>query len=265
MQASQRETPDIETSTDDYARRFNGPVGTWLLDVQWDAIHKLLRTCPGQQILELGGGHAQLTGALLDHGYHVTVLGSDPSCAHRIKPFLEPGRCAFQTGDLFNLPYEDNAFDTVIAIRLMAHLDDWPRLLAEATRVARHAVIIDYATIYSFNVIERLLFGIKKSVEGNTRSYYCYTTNEIHRACESTGFMPSGRARQFFWPMFMHRAMKMPRLSRAMETTCRALGLTSILGSPIILKLARTEQAERPAAKSKLAAALSLLCITRLG
>lgn len=264
MQTSKRETPDIQTSTDDYAGRFHGPVGTWMLDVQWDAIHKLLRTCPGRQVLELGGGHAQLTGALLDHGYHVTVLGSDESCAHRLKPFLEPGRCAFHTGDLLNLPYEDKSFDTVIAIRLMAHIRDWPRFLAEAGRVARHTVIIDYPTIYSCNVIERMLFGIKKAVEGNTRSYYCYTTREIHRSCASAGFIPSGRARQFFLPMVLHRAMKMPKLSRAMESACHALGLTALFGSPVVLKLVRSEQEQNPAVQT-LAAAGKLLVFTHWG
>jgi len=265
VQTSHRETPDIQTSTDDYARRFQGPVGTWLLDVQWDAVHKLLRTCPGQQILELGGGHAQLTGSLLDHGYHVTVLGSDESCAHRLKPFIEPGRCAFHSGDLLHLPYEDNSFDTVIAIRVMAHMADWPRFLAEAGRVARHAVIIDYPTLVSVNRVEKLLFGLKKKLEDNTRHYQCFTTKMIQDACAPAGFAPCARQRQFFCPMVLHRAMKMPRLSHAMESACRAVGLTYMFGSPVVLKLARTEQAESPAVKSTLAAALSLLSITRLG
>ncbi|MEZ6192692.1 MAG: class I SAM-dependent methyltransferase [Phycisphaerales bacterium] len=264
MQTLKRETPDIETSTDDYARRFSGPVGTWLLDVQWDAIHKLLRNCPGQQVLEIGGGHAQLTGSLLDHGYHVTVMGSDESCAHRLKPFIEPGRCAFHTGDLLNLPYEDNSFDTVIAIRLMAHVEDWPRFLSEAARVARHAVIIDYPSLISVNRVEKLLFGLKKALEGNTRHYQCFTTKMIRDACASTGVAPCARQRQFFWPMVVHRAMKMPKVSRALERTCRAVGLTYLLGSPVILKLARTEPTESSSAAT-LAAAIKLLFLTNWG
>lgn len=238
---TQRECPDIETSTDDYARRFNGPVGTWLLDVQWDAIHQLLASCPGQSVLELGGGHAQLTGSLLDHGYHVTVMGSDPSCAQRVKPFLEPNRCQYHTGDLLNLPYADQSFDTVIAIRLMAHIEDWPRFLAEATRVARHAVIIDYPSLVSVNRVEKLLFGVKKALEGNTRHYRCFNTKMIADACKTQGYSPENRRRQFFCPMVVHRALKMPKLSHAMEAVCRALGLTNTLGSPVILKLSRAK------------------------
>lgn len=246
MSYHQRETPDIETSTDDYARRFNGPVGTWLLDVQWEAVHRLLSDCPGKQILELGGGHAQLTGSLLDHDYHVTVLGSDPSCARRIKPFLEHQRCKFHAGDLLNLPYADKSFDTVIALRLMAHIEDWPRFLAEATRVARHAVIVDYPSLVSVNRVEKLLFGLKKAFEGNTRWYRCFTTKMIGDITQTHGYAPDGTQRQFFLPMVMHRALKRPGLSNAMESACRAIGLTHTLGSPVILRLIRAEQAQVP-------------------
>ena len=177
----------------------------------------------------------------------------------------QPGRCAFHTGDLLNLPYEDNSFDTVVAIRLMAHIEDWPRFLAEAGRVARNAVIIDYPSLVSVNRVEKLMFGLKKALEGNTRHYRCFTTNMIKDACAPSGLVPRARQRQFFWPMVVHRAMKMPKLSHAMESACRVVGLTYMLGSPVILQLAHTEVAEKPAVKSTLAAAVNLLSLANLG
>ncbi len=243
-----RETPDIETSTDEYAHRFDGPVGVWLLDVQWQAIHRLLQTCSARRVLDVGGGHAQLTGALLDHGYQVTVLGSDPSCAHRLKPFLEPGRCEFHVGNLLNLPYRDRSFDVVIGIRLMAHLKHWPVFLQEAGRVANEAVIIDYPSLASINRVERLMFGVKKAIEGNTRHYQCLTTRMIAEASERFDYAPHGRVRQFFLPMVLHRALKMPRVSQAIESACRSVGLTGMLGSPVVLKLARAERIKQPTA-----------------
>lgn len=246
MDNAPRETPDIETSTDAYAGRFTGPVGTWLLDVQWAAIRGLLDDGPGSHVLELGGGHGQITGSLLDHDYRVTVLGSTPACAKRTRPFLEQHRCAFHAGDLLHLPYADQSFDTVIALRLMAHVEDWPRLLSEAARLARHAVIVDYPSQVSINRAERLLFGLKKALEGNTRHYHCLTTKMIADIAEPLGFVPDGRQRQFFLPMVIHRTLKHPKLSSAMETACRAIGLTQALGSPVILKLARAQTAHAP-------------------
>ncbi len=241
-----RETHDIISSTDEYAQRFTGPVGTWLLDKQWRAVHKMLQTCPGRSVLEVGGGHAQLTGNLLEQGYNTTILGSNPDCARRVAPFIQPDRCAFHVGDLLNLPYQDKSFDTVIALRLMAHLKDWPRFLSELTRVARHAVILDYPSRVSINRAERLLFGLKKAFEGNTRHYQCFTTKIIGDTCTPLNFAPDGRQRQFFCPMVVHRALKMPKLSAAIESACQTVGLTPMLGSPVVLKLSRIDQSTTP-------------------
>lgn len=238
-----RETPDIQTSTDQYARRFDGAVGRWLLDVQWGAVYSLLHECPGRRVLELGGGHAQITGQLLEHGYDVSVLSSSSACADRLKPFLQHPNCAFRVGDLLSLPYEDQSFDAVIALRLMAHLDDWNRLLAEATRVARHTIIIEFPTPHSINIIQKFLFPLKKAMEEQTREFRCFTDKMIIDACRPQGYEPTGRQRQFFWPMALHRVMKMPRFSRTLEASSRTLGLTHILGSPVILRLTRIGEA----------------------
>ncbi len=237
-----RETPDIETSTDEYAGRFVGPVGTWLLDEQWSSVWEMLRDCPGRSVLEVGGGHAQITGSLLDHDYDVTVLGSAPCCGRRLGPFLGPRRCRFHVGRMLYLPYADNSFDVVIALRLMAHMDHWQRMLQEAARVARHAVIIDYPSVYSVNRMERVLFGLKKLFEGNTRRYRCFDERAIADACREAGFAPTDRRPQFFLPMVLHRMLTMPKVSAGMERACRAVRLTGMFGSPVVLKLSRTDR-----------------------
>jgi SAM-dependent methyltransferase len=241
-----RETPDIETSTDEYAGRFTGPVGTWLLDEQWSSVWQMLRDCPGRSVLEVGGGHGQITGSLLDHDYDVTVLGSDARCVKRVKPLLKPGRCRFHVGRMLYLPYADDSFDAVIALRLMAHMDHWQRMLQEAARVARHAVIIDYPSVYSVNSLERVLFGLKKMLEGNTRPYRCFDERTIAEACREMGFAPSDRRAQFFLPMVLHRMLTMPKVSAGMERACRAVRLTGVLGSPVVLRLSRLSGSDGP-------------------
>jgi hypothetical protein len=55
-----REDADLETSSEDYARRFAGPAGRWSLEVQARSTMELLRGLPpGSSILDVGGGHAQ--------------------------------------------------------------------------------------------------------------------------------------------------------------------------------------------------------------
>ena len=230
------ETPDIETSSDNYASRFSGPLGEWLLNVQEKATLKMLKPYAGGTILDVGGGHGQLTPALIDQGYQVTILGSDESCQKRIASFLDKDLCQFKVGNVLELPYPDDAFDVVISYRFLAHVQQWQVFLSELNRVARKAVIVDYPTVRSFNSIAPILFQLKKNVEQNTRPYISYEEKQIFEFLKSINSQPKERYAQFFWPMALHRMMKSPKLSSVLEGFVRVTGATYILGSPVILK-----------------------------
>ena len=70
------EAPDIETSSENYARRFSGETGAWFLNVQENATMRMLSQYRGSTVLDVGGGHGQLAGPIAREGYQVTVLGS---------------------------------------------------------------------------------------------------------------------------------------------------------------------------------------------
>ena len=231
------ETADIETSSEDYASRFAGAIGQWLLKVQEDATLKMLSAYPNAKILEVGGGHGQLTGALIENEYDVTVLGSAPICETRIKKFVDANQCQFKVGNVLDLPYPDNTFDVVISYRFLAHVTQWQQFSSELARVASKAVIVDYPTVRSANAIAPYLFKLKKGLEGNTRPFICYQEAEIIDFFQSIGLQKAARYPQFFWPMVLHRAFKNPLLSSSLEGLSRLLGLTYLFGSPVILKL----------------------------
>jgi len=169
------ESADIETATDDYASRFSGPVGAWMLEIQEHAVRALLGAPGGRTLLEVGGGHGQLAGPLARAGWRVTVHGSDAACARRIEPLIAAGTVQFLTGDILALPLPDRSFDCVVSVRLLPHCERWPALVAELCRVARHAVIVDYPTSESINRLAPALFGAKKRIEKNTRTFTLFT------------------------------------------------------------------------------------------
>lgn len=230
------ETPDIETSSDDYATRFSGKVGDWFLKVQRDATLKMLKPYVGASIIDIGGGHGQATRAIIKAGYDLTVFGSDPVCKARISKFVDSGECKFEAGDLLSLPYADNSFDIVLSYRLLPHIDQWHRLIEEMTRVARKAVILDYPEKRSVNVIAPKLFKFKKQMEGNTRPFTLFSRTEVTEQFNKHGYHFTDAYAEFFLPMVLHRKLKQPIISSTMENVCRMLGLTSLFGSPVIVK-----------------------------
>ena len=73
------ETADVETASDDYAARFEGDVGRYFLDQQAAITLKFLDDSPGVRVLDVGGGHGQLTAPLAEQGFDITVTGSADS------------------------------------------------------------------------------------------------------------------------------------------------------------------------------------------
>ncbi|MFL5511379.1 MAG: class I SAM-dependent methyltransferase [Gemmatimonadales bacterium] len=234
------EDADVATSSEDYARRFTGAAGRWFLESQTRITLGLLSTLPvGSSILDVGGGHAQITPPLLEAGYEVTVVGSDPCCSARLQPWLANGRCKFEVADLRALPYPDHSFDAVVCLRLLPHSVDWTGLIGELCRVASRSVLVDYPSVRSINIVAERFFAVKKGIELNTRRFLTFSPRQIRDAFADYGFAVRAEQPQFLLPMVLHRLANQSLLSRAAEVPGRWLGLTRRFGSPVIIRADR--------------------------
>lgn len=236
------ETADIESSTDEYASRFSGPAGAWMLEVQAGITLDILRAFPGASVLDVGGGHGQLALPLAEGGWNVTVLGSSPECKKRITAAVDEGKCRFTVGNVIDIPFPDRSFDVAISFRLLTHCRQWPVLVRELCRVARHAVVVDYPTSQSLNRIAPSLFGLKKRVETNTRPWTLFTHAQVAAEFSACGFPALRRNPQFFLPMALHRVVGLRGFSATAEGLCSIPGLTAKWGSPVILEAKRREK-----------------------
>lgn len=230
------ETADIETSNDDYATRFRGKTGAWMLDVQTRLTRKLLAPFARGTLLDVGGGHGQLAYPLADDGWKVTVLGSAKSCEHRIRDLTSSGRAKFVVGNVVELPFPDNSFDAVVCFRLFTHCEQWQTLAKELCRVSRGPVIADYPTSQSVNAIAPMLFAAKKKLEKNTRHWRLFKHAEVDEAFKDADAVVAARQKQFALPMALHRALKCAPLSAFLEGCCRAIGFTALAGSPVVFR-----------------------------
>lgn len=227
---------DIETSTDGYALRFKGAVGQWMLDRQARLGIKLLRAERSLSLVDVGGGHGQLARPLAAAGHHVTVLGSAPACVHRIADLVETGQVEFISGNVLELPFEDNSFDASVCFRLVTHCEQWSLLISELCRVARDAVIVDYPTIQSANIISSALFGMKRKIEGDTRQWTLFWHKQIDEAFAAAGWRVVARRKQYFMPMVLYRVLRSRFVAEMMESCFAAVGLTGLFGSPVIVR-----------------------------
>jgi len=214
---------DIETSSDDYAKRFSGKVGEYFLSVQGKITLDLLKPWHKAKVLDVGGGHAQLAVPLVNNGFDVTIVGSDESCRTRLDKFLQPKSFEYLTCNLLNLPFDDNSFDIVISFRLLTHEDNWKLQISELCRVAKHSVIIE------------------KKFEGNTRTYRNFSRKEVIEEFDKNNFIKPVFKPEFFLPMVIHKAIKNVTILKAIEKLFSILGFTKLFGSPVILRVAAKE------------------------
>jgi hypothetical protein len=235
-----REAPDVESSSPDYALRFAGSVGEWFLQTQSTFTLRALEALPRGQIVDVGGGHAQLTPALLRSGFDVVVYGSPEASRERISPFLASGSCRFVSGDLASLPFPDRSFEAALCFRILPHLADWRRLIAELCRVSSRSVVVDFPAWRSVNVGSSLLFRVKRGIEASTRPYRLFSRREIREAFAACEFTVTWARPQFLLPMALHRFTDSARWARLLEAPGRALGMTRLLGSPVVVRADRS-------------------------
>ncbi|MBQ7667149.1 MAG: tyrosine-protein phosphatase [Kiritimatiellae bacterium] len=242
------ETADIETSSDDYATRFRGASGAWMLSVQEKAVLRLLRGVvpQGARILDVGGGHGQLARPLARAGYRVCVLSSSEECRRRIADLVEAGAVEFKVGNVIDMPFGDREFDAVVAVRMLTHCSAWKTLVREMCRTSAGPVVTDYPTSQSLNAIAPALFKAKKKFEKNTRTWTLFRHAEVNAAFGDCGFRATGRVGQFFLPMVVHRMLKAKFLSAALEGACRVAGLSRLFGTPVVGRWERRTAGDKP-------------------
>jgi ubiquinone/menaquinone biosynthesis C-methylase UbiE len=231
--------PDIDTATDAYRARFAGPVGSYFLDIQQRLVLEMLESedLSNCSVLEIGGGHGQITEALLERGCRVCIHGSSPEALDRVRmlQLRFPEQLEFVVASYEALPFSAQSFDAVIAIRLLAHIDDYTALFSEMARISRRKILFDFAPVKSFNVFYPFCFWLKKLVEKNTRTFRRHRLPQLKESLSSLNFGVTSIKAEFFIPMFLHRLINNVGFSRRAEATAAAVGLTNLMGSPIIV------------------------------
>ncbi|MCC2981323.1 MULTISPECIES: class I SAM-dependent methyltransferase [unclassified Sphingomonas] len=231
--------PDLETSSEAFASRFGDEAGAYFLDVQRRGVAGLLPTSGLSSILDLGGGHCQLAGQLVETGAAVMIFGSDRRCAERLARDPVTAKVQFQSGDLLATPYDDASFDLVTSIRLLGHVNYWHVLIAELCRLARRTVIIDYPSMFSPSALRLLSGGANRPTGGDPRTYRRYRPGQISACFARHGFRLAGEYRQLTLPFGMHRRYG-PRAS-LVEERLRAWGVTAWMGNPVLARFDRIE------------------------
>ena len=196
-------------------KRFSG--GGRLIDRREKrAVLDALEPLDRQEVLEIACGTGRFTVMLAERGADVTgidisaamlALARENASVAGVGDHLE-----FARGDAGRLPFPDDAFDTVIAVRFF-HLADTPAsFLSEMARVARETVFFDTFNATSARSVYNWLLPMGSRL---------YSGAEVERLLDDVGLELRDAAHDFIVPYGVYRSLpgSVARPLRDVDTT----------------------------------------------
>jgi ubiquinone/menaquinone biosynthesis C-methylase UbiE len=186
------------------------------------AVLDALNPLDGRNVLEIACGTGRFTTMLAERGADIVGLDiSSAMMAEGRKKARAAGvadRIEFIRGDAARLPFPDDHFDTVFAMRFF-HLADTPaKFLAEMCRVSKEQVFFDTFNDRSTRVLYNWLLPMGSRLYGH---------DEVKRLIDGAGLTLTDASHDFVLPYGFYR--KIPnRLAGAFRSVDTTLGETPI-------------------------------------
>jgi ubiquinone/menaquinone biosynthesis C-methylase UbiE len=223
------------------AKRFGGPIGQILLDDQERVLAEFLGDVSGRRILDLGTGTGRAAIALAKRGAIVT--GIDAS-----REMLRVGReraknsgvsIEFAEGDAHALSFPDRAFDSSVCLRVLMHVPDWRKAVAELCRVTHRRLIFDYPAVASTASVQAAWRKAALRLGRNVEAYRVLRERAIRRELARHGFRIAESHKQFVLPIALHKLIGSAAFTRNIERVLAGLGMRDLVGSPVTVAAER--------------------------
>jgi len=151
----------------------------------------------GRRTLDLGCGEGRLTRDLKAGGHRVEAIDASPTLVRFAKQ-ADPGG-EYHVADAASLPFEDGAFDLVVAYMSLMDFDDMPSAVAEAARVLEPGGRFVAAVVHPINsagrfedddaesrfLIEDTYFESRRYTETLERDGYEMRFHSLHHPLET--------------------------------------------------------------------------------
>ena len=189
----------------------------------------------GDRLLDVACG----TGGHIEHlKRHYEVEGADISPAMLDIASRRNPDVTFHLADMTHLQL-GTTFDAVICLRMLMHVPDWRKALAELCRVTRERLVIDYPALTSTAALQAVWRRAASTMGSRVEAYRVFSNSAIAREMRRSGFQIVSRHKQFVVPIALHKAVGSESFTRGLERTLAHVGLLKLAGSPVTIAAER--------------------------
>ena len=116
---------------------------------------KIISAVYGKKVLDVGAGYGTLSRRLKEAGFDVTAIEPNPHTREIAKKWNNVDELPF---GIYQTPFADNYFDTVILRECVEHLD-FPRATAEINRICSTRVLVFQTNLNPLITLARKRIG----------------------------------------------------------------------------------------------------------
>lgn len=161
----------------DYDRAFRGSFGAYMTDVEAAALARVFPEGKAERLLDLGCGHGRFLRWLAPRARR--LVGLDRSwrllrvAAEDLARDPAPVPTTVVWGSATEIPLADGTLDAITCVRVLQHVPDQDRALAEACRALRpggHLVLVQYNVVSPHGVIRAFKLPVKAALRALLRA-----------------------------------------------------------------------------------------------
>lgn len=217
------------------ALRFGGPVGQLVADTQERQLVDALAPIEGRTVLDVGTGTGRAALALARQGGRVTGVDASAEMLRvaRDRAASAQVQVTFEEADAQALPFTDRQFEAVVCLRVLMHVPDWHRALAELCRVSNGLVVFDYPALGSAAALHAAARAVAHMVNPRAEAYRVLTQRAVAAALANSGYRVRSVHPLFTLPIALHKKLNRATWTTSVEAALSRVGLTRLVGSPV--------------------------------
>lgn len=213
--------------------RFGGTIGEWIKYTQERIVFSTLPAVKGWKVVDVGAGTGRFTIPFLEAGaVEVAACDASKEMLDVLQEKIRDSRLQAHVVDAHELPFADRSFDCALTFRMLLHVIDWKKALAELCRVSGDWVVFDFPPRHGFLRLAPVSHWIRERFSSDVQKYRTFRIREIASELDKNGFEVVTIDPGFFLPLIVYRMINSRGFMQASERFFSALHLTRLAGSP---------------------------------